>query len=267
MRNATARAAAGRRLAGRMAGALFAACLLCVADGLLAAWLAPFNAFSAVAGSSFALNGPLPKGAPDLARVRVEGPPPGVLRISLEKTYKGFWFGGLMWKGTVSVSPRALPGAYFLTVRGPGSEAPSPLLRFRIGVYSDSRALRRASHSICVRLLGLRPFALAGALLLPLMAAVGFTFFEARRLTRLYRAEGKAEIFHVSRTPEGIIAHFELGTANGAREGMEMLIRREDGSLVARGLILTVKPCESTALVTGDAAGVRPGLVADIRPE
>jgi len=154
-----------RRIAGRISGVLLAICFLCILDGLTASWRTPFNTLDAVGGQSFPINGSLPEGARDTSDVRVEGSSQNTWSLTALKVYKGFWFGGLMWKGTLSVAPDAPPGAYPIVVRGPGKKPPSPLSRFTLRIHPDKLALRRTAASYAMRLLGLHPFTVAGLLL------------------------------------------------------------------------------------------------------
>ncbi|MBI5844053.1 MAG: hypothetical protein HZB23_05200 [Deltaproteobacteria bacterium] len=264
MNEETQRLIRKRRMIGRISGALLAVCLLCILDGLTASWRTPFNTISTVVGQSFSVNGPMPKGAANLSDLRVHGASGQTWRFKPEKVYKGFWFGGLMWKGLVTVSPQAPAGAYPLVVRGPGKEPPNPMSRFTIRVHSDTRELRRHDASFTMRLSGLRPFMAAWLLFIAALLTGGGGYLLSRKITEQYRQDGKADIFLVERKPEGVFVNFSLGRDCNVEPGMDVAIQNEDGETLYRAVVAEVKQFDSKALVSEGPGKVRPGMIAQI---
>lgn len=228
-----ARIRALRRSTGWMSALLLSAIALAVLDGLVSQARREFNTFDALPGQRLEANGPMPAGAADSAEVIVEGQSDEV-RLELGETGTSFWFGGLMWRGTVVVDAVTEPGRYHLSLRGQQETVAAPDREYAVRVFADEAQLREHSTSYAVRFLGLHPFLLAGELLPLALLGMAGSFFLSKHLERAMAKEGKAEIYMVKKSPEGCLVSFSLGTIHGIRTGERLDILNENGLTVAQ---------------------------------
>jgi hypothetical protein len=240
-----------RSATGRLAGILLGMVLLCLADGLVGEARHPFNEFHLLPGETLTLNGPLPAEAESLADLRIDGVDPEV-SLSLKETYKGFWYGGLMWNAELSAAPSARPGRRVLSLKSPREKAQNPLLVYAVEVFPDRAARRAAASTYVMRWFGASPF-LVAALVLPLgLIAGGASFIAAGKLSRAMSREGRAEIYMLKKTPEGCHISAGLGTDHGLSEGARLTILDPGGIPVGSAEVLTCTERDCLALVSPD---------------
>lgn len=238
-----------RRTTGRIAGILLTLVLLFLADGLGGEFRQNFNEYPAIPGDAMLLNGPLPAEAESFADMLVEGAGSD-LALTFEDTYKGFWYGGLMWKGTLRVAPQVHPGHYALKLKAKKEKAQNPSLVFYIAVYPDEATLRANAPTYAMRWFGASPFLIA-ALFLPLGGLVtGASYLIAHRLSQAMGREGRAEIYMLKKTPDGCHISAGLGTSHGVTPGTSLTILDTSGLPVGAAEVLTCTERECQALVS-----------------
>ena len=104
------------RRCGLVCSVLFGLAALAVADGLQMLMRHDFNKLDIIPGETVALSGAMPLGAESHTQLvfTFEGAPG--LRFTPLESFKGFWFGGLMWRGEVVAAADAEPGRAVLTI-------------------------------------------------------------------------------------------------------------------------------------------------------
>lgn len=254
-------AASARNAASRLGGLCMAIIVLCLIDGLTSQLRQEFNTFDLLAGEALTINGPMPPETTQLSELIIEGATDAVT-VRPEEIYKGFWMGGVMWKGEARAAGTAAAGRYTVTVRAANEEKPNPALTFTFRVFADAPSLRANAAAYAVRYVGFHPYALAAGLL-PLAILCGLTvFFLAKKMERDMAARGKAEIYMIKRSPEGLQISFGLGRDHGVEPGATVCIHNEAGLTVGRALVTGSTETDSTAVLTGDGLAELGNLVS-----
>lgn len=246
-----------RMILGWLTAALLFACLACLADALAAGFKGETRIFQAIPGATLPVTAHLPPGAATLAETRVVGGDDSVALVA-EELFSGFWLGGTMWRGSVIVSPDALPGTWRLTLEGPPLiEKPKGALpiTFTITVHPDALAMQQASPSLVMRMSGYEPSMLS--LLFFCLALPGGLggFLLSGRIERLLTLEGKAIVYMVKKSDGDTLISFSLGLEHGLGNGMSIHIVDQTGREVGEARVTESKLQDSTAkLVSGVCA-------------
>jgi hypothetical protein len=249
-----------RKLLGNAASLLFILVVLGLIDGLAAEMRGEFGRLDALPGQTLLINGPLPPAAQELGDiVVVTDAPAGDLKLTPNETYSGFWYGGGMWKGELAVSPAAKPGRYPLIVRGPGPEPINPALAFTVAVYPDQAALRRASPSVSMSLLGHSPFFLAAIITPFALALAGAGYAVSLRLSRLRARMGITEIYMCKNDPQGTLIGFDAPAGFSAPAGSEVTLLDETGREAGRAVV-TQSEAKGIVALAPSALGVNHGF-------
>jgi hypothetical protein len=253
-------AASLRNVASRLGGLCMAVIVLCLIDGLTSQLRQEFNTFDLLAGEAMVINGPMPPETTQLSELIIEGAT-DVVRIRPEEIYKGFWMGGVMWKGEARAAESAAAGRYTVSVRAAGEEKPNPALTFTFKIFADASGKRANAAALVVRYVGFHPYAVAAGLL-PLAILCGLTvFFLAKKMERDMAARGKAEIYMIKRSPEGLQISFGLGRDHGVEPGALVCVQNEAGLTVGRARVTGSTETDSTAVLTGDGQAELGNLV------
>jgi hypothetical protein len=241
-----------RQLIGWLTAALLFTALACLADALAAGFKGETRILQGIPGSKLPINALMPAGAETITDIRVLG---GDDRITLvpEEVFTGFWLGGTMWRGSVSVSPDARPGTWTLTLEGPPlAEKPKGMLPiiFTVTVHEDAMAQQKAAASFIMRHSGYEPFVVS-ALLAGLAIPGGLAgFMLSRRIEQLLTLEGKATVYMVKKSEEGTRATFSLGSENGIAPGMDVRFVNQAGQQTGEGQVVESQLTDSTATIT-----------------
>ena len=104
------------RICGLVCGVLFCLAALAVVDALQTLMRHDFNRLELIPGETVPVSGSMPQNAETYKDITftLEGSP-GVSFRPLE-SFKGFWFGGLMWRGELTAAPNAEAGQAVLTI-------------------------------------------------------------------------------------------------------------------------------------------------------
>jgi hypothetical protein len=249
-----------RNVASRLGGLCMAIIVLCVIDGLTSQLRQEFNNFALLPGESMLVNGHMPPDTAEIKDLIIEGSLE-TIRFHPESTYKGFWMGGFMWKGEATAAENAAAGTYTVTVRGGKEEKTHSSMVFTFRVYPDAPSLRANAAALVVRYVGFHPYAVAAGLL-PLAILCGLTvFFLAKKMERDMAARGKAEIYMIKRSPEGLQISFGLGRDHGVEPGALVCIHNEAGLVVGRAKVTGSTETDSTAVLAGDGLAELGNLV------
>jgi len=246
-----------RNLIGRAGGAICFLALLALLDGLIVQFREPLNILRVLPGTTVELNGPLEqevKGVQDLGYTCDTER----LHLTITAVHKGYFLGGDMWRGRLTVSPRLQPGEYrlWVVVKDPVSPRPNP--GFRILVFADERSLHQNSKSFLRRYTGLSPWWLAAGLVPGIGLAFGVVFLLSLKREALLAEMGRAEIYRVTKRDGGFEVAFGLGSRHGVGPGASLRILGPTGRPLGTVEVQESTLTDSTGIVTGEPS-VKPG--------
>jgi hypothetical protein len=246
-----------RKWAG-IAGAVF--CLLsmlAVIDTLVARFKQPLSLFQVLPEAILEIQGPLREAVdtPQKLSFQVDSQE---IRIDFEGVQTGYWMGGYLWRGRLIIGPEARPGLYSLKVLGPGKAATPPFPPFQIRVFGDPESYRRNLPSLIQRYSGIVPWVAAVFAFIPALGFFTLVFFLSQRIDSLLSREGKAEIYRVRQTEQGIEISFGLGRDQGLKEGTRLNVFDEKGESLGTVEVLSVTAGDAVALAS-EEQGARPG--------
>ncbi|MEJ5357046.1 MAG: hypothetical protein WHT06_00105 [Desulfobacterales bacterium] len=249
---------AAKRL-GRVGLVVFLVFFAFLLDSCVARFREPLFTVNLLPGESAWVDGMLDPEVKDLARLEVESEDETV-RLRLDRIQQGFWLGGTMWVGEVTVAPGASPGARELRVRlreKPPEEP--PVGAWRVVVHTDADSLRRSRLSLLRRHFGIAP-GLAALACVPLLALVLLRgYLLGRRRERLLAAEGFAEIFLSRSVPGGTEVFFGLFPEAGVAPGGTVAILDREGRPIAAARVERTDGRNALALASGFLGPLPPG--------
>ena len=246
-----------RRWAG-IAGSIFCLLsLLAVIDALVARFKQPLNVYQVLPETVLHIQGPLREAVDSPHKLSFQSDSQEI-RIDFEGVQKGYWLGGHLWRGRLIIGPEARPGLYSLKVMGPGKATLPPFQPFQIRVFGDPESYRRNLPSLIQRYSGVAPWVAAVFTFIPAMGFFALVFFLSQRIERLLAKEGRAEIYRVRQTEQGIEISFGLGRDQGLEEGTHLNLFDEKGQSLGTVEVRSVTAGDAKALVA-EEQGVRPG--------
>ncbi len=240
-----------RNLASKIAAAFCVIALLCLVDGLLVAFREPADLVKVLPGASVDVNGELTDEAERVEDLTFTSDS-DQLTVTFAAIHKGYFLGGDMWRGRLSVSPDIPPGQYHLSVLPKTAASPRKAPAFRILVFADAASLQKSSTSIIRRWFGISAFQVAAGCLPGILLAFGAVYLLSGKKEALLAASGQAEVYQVTKGDGSYEIRFGLGTAHGMSPGARIAIYDEMGQPVGTG---TVEECNrkiSVAQATSD---------------
>jgi len=251
-----------RNLAGKAGAFFFLLMFIGILDALIAQFRQPPNVLHVLPGTSVEINGSLEervRGIQELTYISSSD----LIRLSFETTHPGFWFGGQMWRGMLTIRPPIEPGEYSLTVIPKGKTPQKSRLVFRIKVYPDLSSYQQSFKSLIRRYLGISPWWVA-VFSFPLTALVfGMVFYFSQKTGYLMAQEGKAEVYRVKKGEAGHEIAFGLGTRHGVQPGHRLILLNESGQPVGTAEVREASETDSVA-ITGLDCMVRPGYIVSL---
>jgi hypothetical protein len=248
-----------RNLAGWIGALFFLLAFLALLDGLVGKWREPESVIKLLPGLTAEINGPLQEEVPGVQELTYFSDS-DFLTLTFATVHKGYFFGGDLWQGEITASPRIQPGEYHLNVVARRSTSKQATPAFRIMVFPDALSLQYSSKSITRRYSGFSPWAAAALCLPVILIAFGAVFFLALKLDRLLAQKGKAEIYRVIKRDGGFEVHFGLGTEHGVESGFELRVYNPRGKSVGLARVEKATPKDAIAVVTTDQE-IRPGFM------
>ncbi len=263
------------RFYGILCAVLFGLAALTVLDGLQTLMRHDFNRLDLTPGETTAVSGSLPQGAETYADLKFSIEGSSALRFTPLESFKGFWFGGLMWRGEVTATPDAAPGRATLTIidrvpakkitpadaNGTGSTAPAPsdassestlvqnpMLVHHIYIHADEAARRSAEHSLLLRFTGVPPFA-AAVFFFACALVAGVAHWRIFGLAE--RALARFGIFFVhgvKMEAGGTVAAFSLSGRDDVTPGQTVRLLDVSGQAVGSGTITEISRNKGFAL-------------------
>ena len=242
-----------RDLASKV-GALFCiVALLSLIDGLLVSFREPANLIKVLPGASVELNGELTDEAHRVEELTFVANA-DQLKVTFAAIHKGYFLGGDMWRGRLTVGPGISPGEYSLSVIPKRTASPRKAPAFRIIVFPDALSLQQSSASLIRRWFGISAFRVAAGCLPGILLAGGAVYVLSSKREALLAAAGKAEVYRVSRKEGGYEIRFALGAAHGIVPGVQVSIYNDRGRQVGRGIVEVANRTDAAAQVTSSQA-------------
>jgi len=118
-----------RSILGKVAALLSVLFFLSVLDGVISHFGQSSNDLSLLPGASVKVNGPAKDNIRDIQELEYVASS-DLINLSFEAVHTGFWMGGRMWRGVLTVSADAAPGAYAATVRSKAEPSEKPVTIF-----------------------------------------------------------------------------------------------------------------------------------------
>ncbi len=251
-----------RNLLGKVGAALCGLLFLALLDGLIAQFRQPQNVFKVLPGETVEINGPMAGEVKSVQEVAYTSDSER-LRLTFLSLHKGYFLGGDMWRGELTVNRDIAPGEYRLTVAPKGPTLEKPLPPFRIIVYADAQARRQSSTSMIQRFTGYSPWVVAPAFLLLILPAFGMVFYLSQKREALMARQGKAEVYRAVRQEEGWAIRFGLGTVHGVVPGVRVTVSDEQDRMVAAAEVTEASETDSWAMASGEAE-IKAGYVVSM---
>jgi hypothetical protein len=240
-----------RDLASKIGAAFCVIAFLAMLDGLLVHFREPANFVKVLPGASVQINGELTDEANELQDLTFTSDS-DQLKVNFEAIHKGYFLGGDMWRGRLTVDPNISPGEYNLSVLPKRSASSRKAPAFRILVFPDAPSLQKSAASLVRRWFGFSAFVVAAGCLPGVLLAFGAVYLLSGRREALLAASGQAEVYRVTRGDGGCEVHFGLGTAHGISPGAKVAIYDELGQQVGTGTVEVCNQNVSVALATSD---------------
>lgn len=251
-----------RNLAGKAGAFFFLLMFIGVLDALIAQFRQPPNVLHVLPGTSVEINGPLEEkvqGIQELTYISSSD----LIRLSFETIHAGFWFGGTMWRGRLTIRPPIEPEEYSLTVIPKGKAPQKSRLVFRIKVYPDLSSYQQGFKSLIQRYLGISPWWVA-VFSFPLTALVfGMVFYFSQKTEYLMAQGGKAEVYRVKKGEAGYEIAFGLGTRHGVQPGNHLILLNESGQPVGTVEVREVSETDSVAIAGLDCV-IKPRYIVSL---
>lgn len=240
-----------RNPASKIGAAFCVIAMLALVDGLLVHFREPANFVKVLPGASVQINGELTDEAHDIQDLTFVTSS-DQLTVNFEAIHKGYFLGGDMWRGRLTVGPGISPGEYSLAVLPKTTVSPRKAPDFRIKVFPDALSLQKSSTSLVRRWWGVSAFVVAAGCLPGILLAFGAVYWLSERREALLAATGQAEIYRVTKGEGGCEIHFGLGTAQGISPGARVAVYDETGRQVGTGTVEVCNQQVSVALATSD---------------
>lgn len=268
---------------GRFSALCMILAALGVIDALSALMQQDFNRFDLIPGEVEPVTGPMPPDTKDISDLRVYLKS-GDIKLIPEGVYKGFWFGGQMWKGRLEVAPSAKPGEYRVSVLNENEDPDAlvesqptskthPSLSYKLVVWANDNERQHGSNSLIIRHLGIRPFYFALFFVLWGIIIGGISWLWTQKTYRILASENRSTVHMVRKIPEGgieIAFYVEKDSSNLCRQfekGHPVTILNSRWQKIAEG---KVESCDNKLVKAllisagmGGKAGRTPGY-ADI---
>jgi hypothetical protein len=238
-----------RDLASKIAAAFCVIALLGLVDGLLVHFREPANLVKVLPGSSIEINGELTDEAHKVEDLTFNSDS-DQLQVTFEAIHKGYFLGGDMWRGRLTVGPGIAPGEYSLSVLPRRTLSARKAPAFRILVFPEALSLQKSSTSIVRRWFGISAFNVSAGCLPLILLAFGAVYWLSGQEEALLAASGRAEVYRVTRGDDGCEIRFALGTAHGISPGAGVAIFDEGGQQVGTGTVAASNRKASVAQVT-----------------
>lgn len=250
-------------------------CLVAVAlsitgimDGLISTSRKPDTRIGLVQGTSTEIIGRFYGMTQTVSDLSVVSSSPDITLAFQPEAFKGFWLGEDMWRATISAKAGMEPGLHTLkitysdlsNIKDKDRSAVDKLSSFQIRTYTDALSLRQDDVSLITRFLGISPWAVF-AVFFPCVVLCGaLVFFISSTLDVHMAAEGKAEVYRVSKHAERLEIFFGLGKKHGLEKGDWLMVFNDQGKGITRVQIESLG-LENSSAMAGLHDSIRPGCL------
>jgi hypothetical protein len=160
---------------------------------------------------------------------------------------------GRIWRAVIQVRPGVEEGEHLIHVLQPG-EAPGESSLYRVHVFPDAAARRRASPSYLRRYLGIQPWWVALGLMPVAAMMLAQSWSRSREEERRLRRMGLGVIYKLARRKDCWELIAGLGTADGVRAAELVRLLSSNLAPIATLRVLSAYPDHLTATVGLDVA-------------
>jgi hypothetical protein len=247
---------------GRLAAFLCLLLLLAFLDAFLARFLEPLNNIVILPGETQEISGPV-TGKIEHPQQLSYSSSSRELKVTFEEIKKGFWLGGLIWRGRLAVGSAIQPGKYTVIVPAAQTPASKSPTRFQVEVFKDQGSLDNNSKSRIRRLLGMNPWLVALFMLVLVLAAFGAVFLISQKIEPLLVLERKAEIYRVQKGEGVWLITFGLGRNQGLSPGSSLFLLDDKGQTIGQVTAQEVSENQAVA-AAGMETKVRPGYYVSL---
>jgi hypothetical protein len=238
-------------LASKIATAFCVIALLGLVDGLLVSFREPANLVKVLPGAKVQINGELTDEAHKVEDLTFTSDS-NQIQVTFEAIHKGYFLGGDMWRGRLSVGPGIAPGEYSLSVLPRKTVSARKAPAFRILVFPEALSLQKSSTSLIRRWFGISAFSVSAGCLPGILLSFGAVYWLSGKREAWLAASGRAEVYRVTRGDNGCEIRFALGTAHGISPGAGVAIFDAGGRQVGTGTVEASNLKASVAQVTSD---------------
>ncbi len=252
-----------RKIAGKTGALLFLLLLFFLLDGIIAQFRHPLNVLNVLPGTTMEINGQMDEKTKSFGELTYTSTSDDI-SLTFDAIHTGFWFGGNMWHGILTVSGQTKPGSYKISVMPKDRKVPAPFSFFKIVVFSDSASLQQSYTSLIHRTTGITPWWFAVACVPFLVLSFGIVFYLAWKEEGLMADAGKAEVYMVKKTDSDLEIKFGLGTNHGVSPGMQLDVLDDEGRRLGSITVKESWEADSTALA-GAIRNMREGFVIAVR--
>lgn len=237
-------------------------------DGLYASYQKPETRIDLVQGSSTEIIGRfygMTQGLSDLSVVSSTKD----LDLTFDPdAFRGFWLGEDMWRATITAKPGMGKGSHILkiiysdlsNIKAKNLAAVDKLSTYHVNTYPDALSLRQNEISWVKRILGISPWWLFVFFFPGVILCSACVFYVSGLMDAHLVADGKAEIYRVSKKANGLEIFFGLGEKHGLVKDEWLMLFSDQGQGVARFQIETLGKENSSAQI-GFIEGIGPGCL------
>jgi hypothetical protein len=248
-----------RKLMGKACALFCLLASLAIIDGLVAKFREPVNVFHVLPGDVAEVDGPIPENIKGTEALTYASDSKD-LAVTFVAIHPGYFMGGNMWRGRLTVGKNLAPGKYTVTVRPRDLPASKPGYQFRVVVYPDALSQRAAFQSQIKRQTGFSPYLVAAAFTPFILITFAAVYLLSQRIDTLQAEGGLAEIYRVSRNEGQYQVTFGLGTAHGVNPGDQVTLLDPEGTYVGTVKVQESSDQDSVGSITVDR-DIRPGYL------
>ena len=246
-----------RKWLGRACALFFLLASLAIIDGLVAKFREPVNVLNVLKGDEVDIDGPIPEQVKSTDALTYASDSKD-LAVTFRVIHPGYFMGGNMWRGSLTVGSNLAPGKYTVTVKPKADPAVKPGYQFRVVVYPDAASQRLAFQSGIKRQTGLSPYLVAAACVPLILISLAAVYLMSQRIESLQAQEGRAEVYRVTWNEGQYQVTFGLGTEHGVNPGDLVTLFDPEGTYVGTVTVQEASAQDAVGLITVDRE-VRPG--------
>lgn len=255
-----------QRMSGVFAMLTLTLALLILFDGLRSGIFGTQGPVHLVPGDEYAISGPLPPRTDTLEDFVIDG----TLRdnsivLKADGIFRGYWFGGGMWRGRIVVGSQCPPGHYEFAVRDKFGEKQNPALIFSAQVFVGNAERQAHSPSLVMRWCGVEPFLVAGILGCVGLLCVGLNYLFGHQWSKVLAEHSCGVVFRKKTVAEQVEVGVEYDGAATVTKGMVIRFAHPSRGDIGSGVVSACGQGEVTVQIKPDLT-VQLGDIACMMP-